>query len=128
MDFPTRNLYRAAIEELARGSKLTELEIARGGAGGRQCIRAQTDDERALDARARSRLSSDRRRAARTLEASGRISSAALLACAAARGSASGVATAAIVLVAAIVLLLPLIALGVGRSAVGRWRCWRSSD
>ena len=28
MDFPTRNLYRGAIEELARGSKLTELEIA----------------------------------------------------------------------------------------------------
>jgi len=28
MDFPTRNLYRTAIEELARGSKLTELEIA----------------------------------------------------------------------------------------------------
>ncbi len=29
MDFPTRNLYRSVIEELARGSKLTELEIAR---------------------------------------------------------------------------------------------------
>ncbi|MGA7673601.1 MAG: glucoamylase family protein [Rhizomicrobium sp.] len=29
MDFPTRNLYRSAIEELARGSKRTELEIAR---------------------------------------------------------------------------------------------------
>jgi cyclic beta-1,2-glucan synthetase len=29
MDFPTRNLYRSAIEDLARGSKLTELEIAR---------------------------------------------------------------------------------------------------
>jgi len=29
MDFPTRNFYRRAIEELARGSKLTELEIAR---------------------------------------------------------------------------------------------------
>ena len=29
MDFPTRNLYRTAIEELARGSRLTELEIAR---------------------------------------------------------------------------------------------------
>jgi len=28
MDFPTRNLYRSAIEELARGSKLTEVEIA----------------------------------------------------------------------------------------------------
>ena len=29
MDFPTRNLYRSAIEELARGSRLAELEIAR---------------------------------------------------------------------------------------------------
>ncbi|HSC94602.1 MAG TPA: glycosyl transferase, partial [Burkholderiales bacterium] len=29
MDFPTRNLYRSAIEELARGSNLTELEVAR---------------------------------------------------------------------------------------------------
>jgi cyclic beta-1,2-glucan synthetase len=29
MDFPTRNLYRSAIEELARGSGHTELEIAR---------------------------------------------------------------------------------------------------
>jgi cyclic beta-1,2-glucan synthetase len=29
MDFKTRNLYRSAIEELARGSKQTELEIVR---------------------------------------------------------------------------------------------------
>jgi cyclic beta-1,2-glucan synthetase len=29
MDFPTRNLYRTAIEELARGSVHTELDIAR---------------------------------------------------------------------------------------------------
>ena len=29
MDFATRNLYRSAIEALARGSRLTELEIAR---------------------------------------------------------------------------------------------------
>jgi cyclic beta-1,2-glucan synthetase len=29
MDFPTRNLYRNAIEELARGSRLSELEVAR---------------------------------------------------------------------------------------------------
>lgn len=28
MDFPTRNLYRNAVEELARGSDLTEIEIA----------------------------------------------------------------------------------------------------
>ena len=29
MDFPTRNLYRSAIEELARGSNRTELDVAR---------------------------------------------------------------------------------------------------
>jgi cyclic beta-1,2-glucan synthetase len=29
MDFPTRNLYRSAIEELARGSGRTELDVAR---------------------------------------------------------------------------------------------------
>lgn len=29
MDFPTRNMYRTAIEELARGSNLSELEVAR---------------------------------------------------------------------------------------------------
>ena len=28
MDFPTRNLYRSAIEELARGSGLTEIDVA----------------------------------------------------------------------------------------------------
>ena len=42
MDFPTRNLYRSAIEELARGSKLTELEIARAALSAQliQSIRA----------------------------------------------------------------------------------------
>jgi cyclic beta-1,2-glucan synthetase len=29
MDFPTRNLYRSAVEELARGSGLDELDVAR---------------------------------------------------------------------------------------------------
>jgi len=29
MDFPTRNLYRSAVEELARGSNLAEFDIAR---------------------------------------------------------------------------------------------------
>jgi cyclic beta-1,2-glucan synthetase len=46
MDFPTRNLYRSAIEELARGSHLTEWEIAQAALlaatdakqqGGRAC-------------------------------------------------------------------------------------------
>src|SRR5688572_20989161 len=34
MDFATRNLYRSAIEELARGSPLSELEIARAALRG----------------------------------------------------------------------------------------------
>jgi cyclic beta-1,2-glucan synthetase len=29
MDFPTRNLYRTAVEELSRGSQLSELDVAR---------------------------------------------------------------------------------------------------
>ncbi len=29
MDFPTRNLYRSAIEDLARGASRTELDVAR---------------------------------------------------------------------------------------------------
>src|SRR5690606_33860149 len=29
MDFPTRNLYRSAIEELSRGSQVPEIDIAR---------------------------------------------------------------------------------------------------
>jgi len=43
MDFPTRNLYRSAIEELARGSKLTELEIARAA------LLAANDPQRQTD-------------------------------------------------------------------------------
>ena len=68
MDFPTRNLYRSAIEELARGSKLTELEIARGGSSGRKrCAEreAKAGRRRRRFPRARSRLSPDRRRASR---------------------------------------------------------------
>ena len=40
MDFPTRNLYRTAIEELARGSKYSQLEIAE-----RAVLAAKHDDE-----------------------------------------------------------------------------------
>jgi cyclic beta-1,2-glucan synthetase len=40
MDFPTRNLYRSAIEELARGSNMTELEVARAA------LLAASDPER----------------------------------------------------------------------------------
>ncbi len=50
MDFPTRNLYRSAIEELARGSKLTELEIARAA-----LLAANDADGRERDPASRSR-------------------------------------------------------------------------
>jgi cyclic beta-1,2-glucan synthetase len=44
MDFPTRNLYRSAIEELARGSNRTELDIARSAVlAAKQAGSADTD-------------------------------------------------------------------------------------
>ena len=116
---PTRNLYRSAIEELARGSQLTELEIARRRAGGRRGRR-----RRRRCAAARSRLSPDRRRAARP--SSGRIGfrpprrlrSGALR-------DALGIAgyVGAIAFVAGVVLCLPLPGAG-GRPAwsAGAWR------
>ena len=65
MDFPTRNLYRSAIEELARGSRPSELEIARAAlaaARRRGAANPEPDD----DGRKRDPgLSPDRRRAAR---------------------------------------------------------------
>ena len=64
MDFATRNLYRNAIEELGRGSKLSELEIAEAGPGHRgsrhQCARTRSwlspDRGRPPEAGARHRL------------------------------------------------------------------------
>ena len=44
MDFPTRNLYRSAIEELARGSKRSELAVARDAV--RAAGRTGTDGRR----------------------------------------------------------------------------------
>ncbi|MBK5356084.1 glycosyl transferase [Pseudomonas sp. TH41] len=54
MDFPTRNLYRSAIEQLARGCALSELQVAdRALKAARQAESAgpgeQGDDERAND-------------------------------------------------------------------------------
>jgi len=49
MDFATRNLYRSAIEELARGSKRPELEIAQAA------LAAATGTERERDPASRSR-------------------------------------------------------------------------
>ena len=44
MDFPTRNLYRKAIEELARGSRCSELEVARQVVLAAQGVAAATGD------------------------------------------------------------------------------------
>ena len=44
MDFPTRNLYRSAVEQLARGSELTELEVAHAAvATARRALQANAD-------------------------------------------------------------------------------------
>ncbi|HET6158600.1 MAG TPA: glucoamylase family protein [Dongiaceae bacterium] len=52
MDFPTRNLYRSAIEELARGSNHTEIEIARRvvlAAEGKMPATSDADNDRRAD-------------------------------------------------------------------------------
>ena len=64
MDFPTRNLYRSAIEELARGANRTELDVARAAVlAAKQAACAPAGVE--ADRRTRSRLSSARRRTPR---------------------------------------------------------------
>ncbi|RTZ42569.1 glycosyl transferase [Candidimonas sp. SYP-B2681] len=45
MDFPTRNLYRNAVEKLARGSSLSELEVVDRALDAARMARAQTSDE-----------------------------------------------------------------------------------
>ena len=60
MDFATRNLYRNAIEQIARGTELAELEIARARP---RPPRGARHERRS--AATRSRLPSDRRRPAR---------------------------------------------------------------
>ena len=49
MDFPTRNLYRTAVEQLARGSGFTELEVADAAVAAAR--RAHRADAEASDAR-----------------------------------------------------------------------------
>ncbi|MFS8041985.1 MULTISPECIES: GH36-type glycosyl hydrolase domain-containing protein [Xanthobacter] len=44
MDFPTRNLYRDAIEQLARGSRRSELEVAREAIAATELARAEHCD------------------------------------------------------------------------------------
>ncbi|MGZ6271219.1 MAG: glucoamylase family protein, partial [Candidatus Limnocylindrales bacterium] len=51
MDFPTRDRYRHVIEELARGSGLTELEVARQAAAMADAARSAHDVEPAVAAR-----------------------------------------------------------------------------
>ena len=48
MDFPTRNLYRSAVEELARGCELTELEVAHAAVadGAARATERDADGER----------------------------------------------------------------------------------
>jgi cyclic beta-1,2-glucan synthetase len=54
MDFPTRSLYRSAVEELARGSPHTELEIARSAVqaarrAGSACVDGGAEQDRRGD-------------------------------------------------------------------------------
>jgi cyclic beta-1,2-glucan synthetase len=53
MDFPTRNLYRSAIEQLAQGSALSELEIADqvllAAASGNQILNGKVQDTETTD-------------------------------------------------------------------------------
>lgn len=52
MDFPTRSLYRGAVEELARGSQLTELEVAHAAvaaAAWEQSVDSRDPDARLAD-------------------------------------------------------------------------------
>ena len=46
MDFVTRNLYRSGIEELSRGTKLTEVQIARAAVAAASDSTAVTDGQR----------------------------------------------------------------------------------
>lgn len=49
MDFPTRNLYRSAIEVLARGSEHTELEVAEKALAHARIAREKGEEERQQD-------------------------------------------------------------------------------
>ncbi len=49
MDFPTRNMYRSAIEELARGCSLSELDVARAAIATAQRAAGTDDDARRSD-------------------------------------------------------------------------------
>ena len=121
MDFPTRNLYRTAIEELARGSKLTELEIAQAA------LIAAADPTRQT-CRAGDQIDSRERDPGYHLIAGGRPTFERtvgfrapmrdwLVRCRTKIGIGGYVG--GVLLITAIVLLLPMIALG--ESPIGGW-------
>ncbi len=111
MDFPTRDRYRAAIEELARGSKLTELEIAH------RAVQAASSGETPRERDPGYALIGNGRRAleaAAGYRASMRAWSARLIAAAGIRGYIAGVA-----LLAALLLAWPMVSLA--RAGGGSW-------
>ena len=109
MDFPTRNLYRSAIEELARGSNLTELEIAQAALVAAADPRHQAGEENA-DKRARDPgyhlIAGGRRAFERTVGFKAPLRRWLVRST---RTNGIGGYIAGVVIVAAIVLLVPLI-------------------
>src|SRR5688572_21128985 len=49
MDFPSRNLYRSAIEQLARGSVISELDVAERALAASRAAADPRDPERFAD-------------------------------------------------------------------------------
>ena len=113
MDFPTRNLYRSAIEELARGSNLSELDIARAAL-------LAADDAKEQESRARDPgyhlISGGRRQFERTIGFRPPLRSW-LARCNAKIGIGGYIGS--VVLVAVAALLVPLIALRTGGWPLG---------
>ena len=69
MDFPSRDLYRRAIEELARGSAISEQDVAKRAVAAAQRPQNLTPDERRQpEARERSRLLPYRPKGAKRFE------------------------------------------------------------
>ena len=106
MDFVTRNLYRSGIEELARGAKLTEVQIARAAVVAASDSTAVTDGQRDPGYH----LIAAGRRAFETTIGYRAPLSRLLIRWIKRRGA--GTYIGAILLFAAIILALPLLALG----------------
>ena len=110
MDFSTRNLYRSAIEELARGSNRTEIDIARSAVLARQSKRRWRANAGGKPP-GRSGLSSYRRRSPR-IRGGDRLSAAPCDTWPGRLSRALGIGgyVGAIAIVAAVILALPLFA------------------